>query len=152
MWGNGAALVAQTVKWRSEVKLLSHVRFFTAPWTVPTRLLGPWEFPGKGTGVGCHIRLQCGRPIWSLGWKDLQEEGMGTRSGIYPWVGKIPGGGHSNPLQHSRLESSMDTGAWRATVHGVSQSWTPLKNKAQLSTAYDLSKSHHMLVPQLPHL
>ena len=24
----------------------------------PTRLLCPWDFPGKGTGVGCHCRLQ----------------------------------------------------------------------------------------------
>ena len=24
-----------------------------------TRLLRPWEFPGKSTGVGCHVLLQC---------------------------------------------------------------------------------------------
>ena len=24
----------------------------------PTRLLRPWDFPGKGTGVGCHFLLQ----------------------------------------------------------------------------------------------
>ena len=24
----------------------------------PTRLLGPWDFPGKNTGVGCHALLQ----------------------------------------------------------------------------------------------
>ena len=24
----------------------------------PTRLLRPWDFPGKSTGVGCHCRLQ----------------------------------------------------------------------------------------------
>ena len=24
----------------------------------PTRLLGPWDFPGKSTGVGCHVILQ----------------------------------------------------------------------------------------------
>ena len=24
----------------------------------PTRLLPPWNFPGKGTGVGCHFLLQ----------------------------------------------------------------------------------------------
>ena len=24
----------------------------------PTRLLHPWDFPGKGTGVGCHCLLQ----------------------------------------------------------------------------------------------
>ena len=25
----------------------------------PTRLLCPWDFPGKNTGVGCHCLLQC---------------------------------------------------------------------------------------------
>ena len=25
----------------------------------PTRLLHPWVFPGKSTGVGCHFLLQC---------------------------------------------------------------------------------------------
>ena len=25
----------------------------------PTRLLYPWDFPGKNTGVGCHFLLQC---------------------------------------------------------------------------------------------
>ena len=24
----------------------------------PTRLPRPWDFPGKGTGVGCHFLLQ----------------------------------------------------------------------------------------------
>ena len=34
---------------------------------------------------------------------------------------KLPGVGHSNPLQFSCLENSMDRGTWRATVHGVSE-------------------------------
>ena len=25
----------------------------------PTRLLHPWDFPGKNAGVGCHFLLQC---------------------------------------------------------------------------------------------
>ena len=25
----------------------------------PTRLLRPWDSPGKNTGVGCHFFLQC---------------------------------------------------------------------------------------------
>ena len=25
----------------------------------PTRLPRPWDSPGKNTGVGCHLRLQC---------------------------------------------------------------------------------------------
>ena len=36
------------------------------------------------------------------------------------------GGGHGNPLQYSWLENPMDRGAWQATVHEVTQSWTQL--------------------------
>ena len=38
--------------------------------------------------------------------------------------GRCPGGGHGNPLQYSCLENPMDRGAWRATVHGITQSQT----------------------------
>ena len=41
-----------------KVRSLSHVRLFVTPWTVATRLLCPWDFPGKSTGVGCHCLLQ----------------------------------------------------------------------------------------------
>ena len=34
------------------------------------------------------------------------------------------GGGHGNPLQYSCLENSMDRGAGRAKVHGVTKSQT----------------------------
>ena len=37
-------------------------------------------------------------------------------------------GRHGNPLQYSCLENSMDRGAARATVHGVTQSRTWLSN------------------------
>ena len=47
--------------------------------------------------------------------------------GFDSWVGKIPGGGHSNPLQSSCLETPMDGGAWRATVHRVTKRWARLK-------------------------
>ena len=33
-----------------------------------------------------------------------------------------PGGRHGNPLQDSCVENPMDTGAWRATVHGAAKS------------------------------
>ena len=48
-----------------------------------------------------------------------------------PWVGKIPGGRHGNPLQYSCLENLMDGGAWWATVRRAAKSRTRLK---QLST------------------
>ena len=35
---------------------------------------------------------------------------------------RSPGEGNGNPLQSSCLENSMDRGAWRATVHGVTKS------------------------------
>ena len=42
-------------------------------------------------------------------------------------LGKI-GEGNDNPFQYSCLEKSMDGGAWLATVHGVTKSWTQLSN------------------------
>ena len=44
--------------------------------------------------------------------------------GLIPGSGRSPGGGNGNPLQYSCLENSMDSGAWWATIHGVSKSWT----------------------------
>ena len=46
--------------------------------------------------------------------------------GFDPWVRRSPGGGNGNPLQYSCLQNPMDGGAWRATAHGVSMSWTQL--------------------------
>ena len=48
--------------------------------------------------------------LQSLGWEDPLEEGMVTHSSILAW--RIP----------------MERGAWWATVHGVSKSWTQLSN------------------------
>ena len=36
------------------------------------------------------------------------------------------GEGNGNPLQYSCLENSMDRGACRATIHGVTKYWTQL--------------------------
>jgi len=47
--------------------------------------------------------------------------------GFSPWLGRSPGGGHSNPLQYSCLENTMDRGNWWATVHWVTKSQTWLK-------------------------
>ena len=41
---------------------------------------------------------------------------------------RSPGEGNGYPLQYSCQENSTDTGAWRATVHGVT------KSQARLST------------------
>ena len=58
----------------------------------------------------------------------------GLRGSCYPLVptlpgsGRSPGKGNGNPFQYSCLENPMDRGAWQATVHGVTKSWTRLSN------------------------
>ena len=49
--------------------------------------------------------------VWSLGQEDFLEKGT------------------AYPLQYHCLEDSMDRGAWAATVHGVTKSWTWLSNQ-----------------------
>ena len=44
-------------KWKVKVKLLSCVWLLAPHGLQPTRLLHPWDFPGKSTGVGCHCLL-----------------------------------------------------------------------------------------------
>ena len=56
--------------------------------------------------------------------------------GLVPGLGRFPAGGHGKPCQYSCLENHMDRGAWRATVHRVTKSWTGL----QRLSAYALQK------------
>ena len=171
----------------------------------PSRLLHPWDFPGRSTGVGCHCLLHhmvlqdlfaprstlCPPPPNSMPQGSLFSQAASTASSLpHGWLGKVggehcqmledwwdwdvyscrglecgcippmkdvdfpggaevqnlpanardagdsgsipgsggpPGGGHGNPLQYSCLENPMDRGAWRATVHRVTKSWTWLK-------------------------
>ena len=48
--------------------------------------------------------------VQSLAWEDPLEEGMATHSSILAW------------------RTSMDKGAWKATVSGVAKSWTQLSD------------------------
>ena len=51
-----------------------------------------------------------------------------TQEGSISGSGRSPGEGHDNPLQHHRLDNPMDRGAWLATVHRVTKSWTQLSD------------------------
>ena len=46
-----------------------------------------------------------------------------------PGSGRSPEEGNGNPLQYSCLENPMNGGAWRFSVHGITQSWTRLSNE-----------------------
>ena len=44
--------------------------------------------------------------------------------GLIPGLERSAGEGNGYPLQYSCLENPMDTGAWRAIVHGVGKNRT----------------------------
>ena len=47
--------------------------------------------------------------------------------------------GNGNPFQYSCLENSMDRGAWRATVQGVTKSQTRLSSEHFMDSEFALS-------------
>ena len=53
IWGNTKDKVTKFVVWSHSVMSNSS----RAHGLQPTRLLRPWDFPGKSTGVGCHCLL-----------------------------------------------------------------------------------------------
>ena len=61
--------------------------------------------------------------------------------GLIPGLGRYPGGGHGNLLQHSYLENPMDRGAWGAAVHGVTENQTRLKQLSRHTGTQALNKS-----------
>ena len=44
--------------------------------------------------------------------------------GAIPGSGRSPGEETDNPVQYFCLGNAMDRGAWQATVHVVTKSWT----------------------------
>ena len=71
--------------------------------------------------------LHCGMPGGASGKEPSCQCRRHKRHEFNPWVRKIPGGGHGNPLQYSGLENPMDRGAWWATVYRISKSRTWLQ-------------------------
>ena len=54
------------------------------------------------------------------------------RLGFDPWVGKIPWKRKWQPFPVFWPENPMDRGAWQATVHGFTKSWTWLNTCSQI--------------------
>ena len=63
-------------------------------------------------------------PRWHSDKESTCSVGDAGDVGLIPESGRSPGEGNGNPLQCSCLGSPMDGEAWRATVHGVSESQT----------------------------
>ena len=109
----------------------------------PHGLYSPWDSPGQNTGVGSLSLLQgifptqglnpglpyCRRILYQLSHKGSPSDGLVVANlpanarnvGLIPGLRKSIGGGNGNPFKYSCLETSMDRGAWRTTVHGVTK-------------------------------
>ena len=74
--------------------------------------------------VNSGLRPDPGFPGGSVGKESTCNEGD---LGLILGLGRSPGGGHGNPLQHSSLENPIYRGAWQATVHTVAKSSTQLR-------------------------
>ena len=79
--------------------------------------------------------------------KNLPASAQDTRdTSSISGLGRSPRRGNGTPHQYSSLGNPMD-GARQATVHGVTKSWTRLK---QLSTPYNTVNQHkYTCVPSL---
>ena len=81
--------------------------------------------PGTHASTDCPCKSTPGFPGGSVVKNLPANTGDAWYAGLMPELGESPGGGNGNLLQYSCLENSMDRGAWRATVCGVtkSQAW-----------------------------
>ena len=66
--------------------------------------------------------------------KNLPANAEDMRPGFNPGAGRSPVEGHDNLLQYSCPENPLDRGAWWATVHRVTKSWTRVKQLAHTHT------------------
>ena len=82
---------------------------------------GPAHVTGLTPNFGSKYTVFMGFPGDSLSKESACHAGD---LGSIPGLGSSPGEGNSCPLKYSGLENSMDRGAWRATVRGVTKSQT----------------------------
>ena len=59
---------------------------------------------------------------WWLRWLKKKKSLPIKEKQFQPLGGTAPGEGNGSPLQYSRLGNHTDRGAWRAAVHGVTES------------------------------
>ena len=52
-----ALMVVTVSQMNVNAQLLNPVQLAATSWTLATRLLCPWNFPGKNNGVACHFLL-----------------------------------------------------------------------------------------------
>ena len=75
--------------------------------------------------------------------KPLTNAGDTGDMGSIPGWGRSPGREHGNTFQYSCLGSPMDRGAWRATVHRVTNSQTRVKQLGMQAHTYQILEETH---------
>ena len=81
----------------------------------PTRLLRPWDLPGKSTGVGCHCLLQVLQSMESqrVGYDWATELNWNTNNAREKIAGRIP---EEKPGEDSRGSYVMISDTWHETL------------------------------------
>ena len=105
---------------------------------------------GQGTGgTGTFhwpMRGSCGFCIIPMHGSDGKASAHNAGDpGLIPGLGRSSGEGNGNPLQYS----SMDGGAWGATVHGVAKSRTRLSDFTLLLDTTTMASSSQEEIPSL---
>ena len=110
------AISSNAWKWKVKVSVVSDPQ--RPHGLQPTRLLHPWDFLGKSTGVGCHclLHIQSLTPpyLFSWYWQRIR------------WLDSIT---DSVDVNLNKLwETVEDRGAYCAAVHGTAKIWTWLSD------------------------
>ena len=79
---------------------------------------------------GMGIQRRAAIELWGLsGGSNGKESACNAGdTHLIPGLGRVPGERNGNPLQYSDLENSMDRGAWKSTVYGVTKSQKRLRD------------------------
>ena len=86
----------------------------------------------------------CGLPRWLRGKESTCQAGD---MGSIPGSRRFPGEGNGNTFQYSCLGNPMDRGAWQATVHRVTKSWTRLSDQTTTTiAAFACAKANYYIV------
>ena len=118
----------QSLDWEDPLEKEMATHSSVLAWRVPwTEEWGRWQSMGlQGAG---QDRTTFTFPF---GGSNGKESAHNTADlGSIPGLGRSPGEGHGNPLQYSCLGNPMDTGVWRAPVHGITKSQTQLSTSGE---------------------
>ena len=137
------------------MKSLNRVPLFATPGMVATRLLHPWDSPGKSTGVDCHFLLQgivltqglnpgllhCRRTLYPLSHQGtpqtvsqppIQRGGEGPRAEAPPSSLALPA---RSRRQAARCHLGDETG-FQLVLRGASQAGSPAPSALNCSLFY----------------